>query len=123
MIVKKDFQDLIKVVNESGIDRERLQISLADRLLPLAESGEFKLVVGALQSLPRRITATRMDLTVMKEELYYFVGRKAGQIDQPRELQQLVAKQLPAAVEEVSAYSGICVGLDVTKSETKTAAK
>lgn len=123
MIVKKDFQDLIKVVNESGIDRERLQISLADRLLPLAESGEFKLVVGALQSLPRRITATRMDLTVMKEELYYFVGRTAGQIDQPRELQQLVAKQLPAAVEEVSAYSGICVGLDVTKSETKTAAK
>lgn len=123
MIAEKDFLDLAKAVNGSGIDRERLQLTLADRLLPLAEAGEFQLVVDALQSLPRRISATRMDLTVMKEELYYHVGRKAGEIGQPLELQQLVTKQLPAAVEEVSALSGICVGLDVTKTAATTALK
>lgn len=125
MIAAKDFSTLESAINTSGIDRERLEMSFFDRLLPVAKSGDLELTVSAIQALPKRISSTRMDLTVMKEELYYFLGRIAGQLGQSRPFQKLIQKQLPAPVEEVSMLAGICVGIETspTKPDTTDAAE
>lgn len=115
MIATKDFSNLESAINTSKIDRERLEMSLFARLLPVAKAGDLELTVSAIQAIPKRISTTRMDLTVMKEELNYFLGRFAGQIGQPKQFQKLVQKQLPAPVEEVSMLAGICVGVDTSQ--------
>ncbi|MDC0307519.1 MAG: hypothetical protein P8M30_07395 [Planctomycetaceae bacterium] len=120
MIAAKDFSNLESALNTSKIDRERLEMSLLDRLLPIAKVGDLELTVSAIQALPKRISSTRMDLTVMKEELNYFLGRIAGQIGQAKSFQKLVQKQLPAPVEEVSTLAGICVGVEISQPNSGT---
>lgn len=120
MIEKRNFSNLKQAIEQSGIDRERLEATLVDRLRRHAGEGQFELMAQLIQALPERLIRKATDLSLVREDLYFLLGRIAAQSGEAREIIPLVNKQVPSPTEEISLLAGVAIGLEDSRKAAKT---
>lgn len=118
---KESFDGYEAALQQWNPDRNRLEVLLLNRSQALAEAGKLQLAAELLDSLPNSMKVrdvsknlVNIDLSLLREELYFFLGRTAAARGEPREMKQQIANLLPTPTEEISILAGIVLGLDTT---------
>lgn len=105
-------------------NRNRLEVLLLNRSQKLAAAGRLEVGAELLDSLPNSMKVrdvsknlVNIDLSTLREELYFFLGRTASADGKPQEMNALIPDLLPTPTEEASILAGIVLGLDTTPPE------
>ncbi|HUG19881.1 MAG TPA: hypothetical protein VMM56_12935 [Planctomycetaceae bacterium] len=132
MIRLGKFDGMAKAAQVAQIDRNRIELILLERMQKLIDEGKIDLCLALIDSLPDvvpRMTSsgTRINdqLVLVREELYFFLGRQAAALGKGTELVETFQNTLPTPTEEISLLAGVAVGLpipsaDRTETEIKT---
>jgi hypothetical protein len=121
MIEQKSFANLKQAIEQSGIDRERLEVLLVDRLRTHSTQGQLALMTQMIEALPKRLVHNGTSLLLVREELYFQLGRFAARLGQAREIIPIANQQVPSPNEEISLLAGVALGLEDTPLKTETA--
>lgn len=127
MIARGNFDGMSEAAKQAQIDRYQIELMLLERIPKMLEDGKTDLCVAMIDSLPDvvlRITSngTRINdqLVLVREELYYFLGRQVAAMGKGIELAGSFQKIFPTPTEEISLLAGIAVGLKIPET-TKAA--
>jgi hypothetical protein len=74
-----------------------------------------------IEALPKRLVHNGTSLLLVREELYFQLGRFAARLGQAREIIPIANQQVPSPNEEISLLAGVALGLEDTPLKTETA--
>lgn len=101
-----------------NFERNRLEVLLAHHVRELGHKGEYLKAIDLLDALPDSIPVrdvrgqtVNRDLTTIREELYFFLGRVAGLRGDGPKLDKFDQLALMTPTEEICLWAGIALGI------------
>jgi tetratricopeptide (TPR) repeat protein len=128
MLAEGNFDRMAESARQARIDRYRLELVLLDRIRQQLGQGRAARCLSLIESLPDTLvrpsasgTMINDQLLLVREDLYYFLGRNLAASGRGPDAITLFQNLLPTPTEEISFLAGIVVGLDVPSAAPRAA--